>query len=428
MGGNLEAAVSAMIDLESFFSRPTRGAERSMIRELLKFAGEQKVISFAGGLPDPATFPVEELRDVTLEVLSTNAARALQYGTTEGDPRLRDELVKWMAKDGITVGRDEILITTGSQQALDIAGRVLLDPGDAIVVELPSYLGGLQAFRAYQVDMIGVPQDDEGIDPRLLADALAGLRREGRRPKFLYAVPDFQNPSGITWSLERRQRLLELAREFDTLIVEDNPYREMRFLGVAPAPITALDRDGRTLYLSTFSKTLAPGLRIGWITAPEAIMERCVTVKQGMDLCGPAFTQAIAAALLARGGLSGRLPAVVELYRRKRDVMLEVLEREMPTGVSWTRPEGGLFLWVRLPQHIDTTVLLRRAVAEEGVAYVPGIQFHCDGSGRNTMRLNFSYPSENEIRDGITRLARMVRRELEPAIHTIHRGGTAVSD
>jgi 2-aminoadipate transaminase len=426
--GESDAAVSVMIDFESFFSRPTRGAERSMIRELLKFAGQKRVISFAGGLPDPSTFPVDELRDVTLEVLSTGAARALQYGTTEGDPRLRDELVKWMAKDGITVGRDDILITTGSQQALDIVGRVLLDPGDVIVVELPSYLGGLQAFRAYQVEMIGVPQDDDGIDAGQLADILLRLRREGRRPKFLYAVPDFQNPSGITWSRGRRERLLELAREFCTLVVEDNPYREMRFLGVAPPPITTLDRDGRTLYLSTFSKTLAPGLRIGWIAAPEPVMERCVTVKQGMDLCGPAFTQAIAAALLARGGLRTRLPAVVDLYRRKRDVMLEALEREMPPGVTWTRPEGGLFLWVRLPQHLDTTVLLRRTVEEEGVAYVPGVQFHCDGSGRNTMRLNFSYPHEEEIRDGIARLARMVRRELEPAIHTIHRGGTTVSD
>jgi len=417
-----------MIDFEAFFSRPTRGAERSLIREMLKLAGRGNIISFAPGLPDPKTFPVDDIREVTEQVLATGAARALQYGTTEGDPNLRAELVKWMAKDGIAVSRDDILITTGSQQALDIVGRVLLDPGDVIVVELPSYLGGLQAFRAYQVEMIGVPQDDDGIDAGQLADALLRLRREGRRPKFLYAVPDFQNPSGITWSRQRRERLLELAREFNTLIVEDNPYREMRFLGTAPPPIAALDRDGRTLYLSTFSKTLAPGLRIGWIAAPQPVMERCVTVKQGMDLCGPAFTQAIAAALLARGRLVDRLPAVVEGYRRKRDVMLQALEREMPPGVTWTRPEGGLFLWVRLAEDVDTTALLRRAVEEEGVAYVPGVQFHCDGSGRNTMRLNFSYPSEEEIRDGIARLARMVRRSASPAIHTIHRRGTIVSD
>ncbi len=239
-----------MIEFEELFSKPARLAERSVIRELLKFAAGGKVISFAGGLPDPSTFPVAELQDIVRHVLETNASRALQYGTTEGDPRLRDELVTWMAKDGVAFGRDEILITTGSQQALDIVGRVLLDPGDVIVCELPSYLGGLQAFRAYQIEMVGVPQDDEGLEPGRLARALRDLRRDGRRLKFIYIVPDFQNPAGITWTLERRQRLLDLAAEYNTIIVEDNPYREMRFMGQAPPPVAALDHDGRTLYLS----------------------------------------------------------------------------------------------------------------------------------------------------------------------------------
>ncbi|MDR7544491.1 MAG: PLP-dependent aminotransferase family protein [Armatimonadota bacterium] len=416
-----------MIEFDAFFSTPARGAERSVIRELLKFAAGGKVISFAGGLPDPATFPVGELQEVIHEVLRTGAGRALQYGTTEGDARLREELVKWMAKDGITFERDQILITNGSQQALDIVGRVLLDPGDVIVCELPSYLGGLQAFRYYQIEMVGVPQDDEGLEPDRLAGVLRDLRRAGRRLKFIYVVPDFQNPSGITWSRQRRERLLDLAAEFNVLVVEDNPYREMRFMGQAPPPVAALDRDRRTLYLSTFSKTLAPGLRIGWIAAPAPIIERCVTAKQGMDLCGPSFTQAIAAALLARGTVAQRLPAVAALYRRKREAMLEALASQMPPGVSWTRPEGGLFLWVRLPEDMDAGAMLRAAVQEEGVAYVPGQAFHCDGSGRNTMRLNFSYPSEEEIREGIGRLARLVRR-MAPAIHTIHRGGTTVSD
>jgi 2-aminoadipate transaminase len=412
-----------MIEFETFFSKATRGAERSVIRELLKVVASGKVISFAGGLPDPKTFPVDEIREVTLEVLASHAARALQYGTTEGDPRLRDELVKWMARDGLAFARDDVVVTTGSQQALDIVGRILLDPGDVIVCELPSYLGGLQAFRAYRPQMIGVPQDDEGIEPDRLASVLSGLRREGRRVKFVYVVPDFQNPSGITWTLDRRERLLDLAAEFKTLIVEDNPYREMRFMGSAPPPVAALDRDGRTLYLSTFSKTLAPGLRIGWMAGPQPIIERCVTVKQGMDLCGPALTQAIAAALLARGLLRSRLPAIAELYRRKCEVMIETLEREMPAGVTWTRPEGGLFLWVRLPEALDAGALLRTAVEQEGVMYVPGQAFHCDGSGRNTLRLNFSYPSEVEIREGITRLARMVRRSLPAAVGAGPRSG-----
>jgi 2-aminoadipate transaminase len=416
-----------MIEFDAFFSTPARGAERSVIRELLKFAAGGTVISFAGGLPDPATFPVDELQEVILEVLRTGAGRALQYGITEGDVRLREELVGWMAKDGIGFDRDSILITNGSQQALDIVGRVLLDPGDVIVCELPSYLGGLQAFRYYQVEMVGVPQDDEGLEPDRLARVLRDLRRAGRRLKFIYVVPDFQNPSGITWTRERRERLLDLAAEFNVLVVEDNPYREMRFMGQAPPPVAALDRDGRTLYLSTFSKTLAPGLRIGWIAAPPPIIERCVTAKQGMDLCGPSFTQAVVAALLARGVLGRRLPAVAALYRRKREAMLEALGSQMPAGVSWTRPEGGLFLWVRLPEDMDAGAMLQVAVQEEGVAYVPGQAFHCDGSGRNTMRLNFSYPSEEEIREGISRLARLVRRHA-PAIHTVHRGGTIVSD
>ncbi len=417
-----------MPEYESFLSALARRAERSVIRELLKLARPGKVISFGGGLPDPATFPIAAIQQAVGEILSGGGRTALQYATTEGDPALRDELARWMAKDGIGFGRDDILITTGSQQALDLAGRVLLDPGDAIVVELPTYLGGLQAFRGYGVDMIGVPQDDEGMDMQALRAVLARLRQEGRRPKFIYAVPDFQNPSGVTWSRQRREQLLDLAREFDTLIVEDNPYREMRFLGSAPPPIAALDPEGRTLYLSTFSKTLAPGLRIGWMAGPQPVLSKCVVAKQGMDLCGPALTQAIAAVLLGRGTLLERLPSVVGLYHRKRDVMLEALAQGMPEGVSWTRPEGGLFLWVRLPEAVDTGEMLRSALEEEAVAYVPGQPFHADGSGRNTMRLNFSYPPEDDIREGIAGLCRVVRRRVPDLVHTIHRSGTTVSD
>jgi 2-aminoadipate transaminase len=421
-----------MIDYSAFFATATSRMERSLIRELLKLARKEGLISFAGGFPDPASFPVAELQEVTREVLSSRAAVALQYGATEGDPILRDELIRWMAKDGITAAPDQVLITTGSQQALDILARVLLDPGDVVVLELPSYLGGLQAFRACGAELVGVPQDSEGIDAGRLAETLTRLRREGRRPKFLYAVPDFQNPSGITWTRERRERLLALAREYGTLVLEDNPYREMRFAGTAPPPIFALDRDGRTVYLSTFSKTLAPGLRVGWIAGPEPIVTQCVTAKQAMDLCGPSLTQAIVAGLLRRGDMLSRLSGVVASYRRKCQVMLEALAQEMPEGVQWTRPEGGLFLWVTLPEELDAGPLLWQAVEEERVAYVPGGSFFADGSGKNTMRLNFSYPSEAEIRDGIARLARLIRRRMSEHaarhVHTIHRRGTGVSD
>ncbi|MBI3976184.1 MAG: PLP-dependent aminotransferase family protein, partial [Armatimonadetes bacterium] len=304
------------------------------------------------------------------------------------------------------------LITNGSQQGLDIIAKVFLDPGDLVIVELPSYMAGLQVFRAYGAEMVGVPQDDEGMETDRLAETLAGLARAGQKPKFIYAVPDFQNPSGVTWTEPRRRDLLALARRYNTLVVEDNPYREVRFEGTAPPPIYALDRGERTIYLSTFSKTLAPGLRIGWMVAQEAITSAFVTAKQGMDLCSPSFTQAIAAEMLVRDVLYHRIPQIVAVYRRKRDAMLRALTREMPDGVTWTRPEGGLFLWVRLPEGMDTEALLPEAVETEKVAYVVGSGFSADGGGKHTMRLNFSYPSVEDIDEGIRRLARLIKRHL----------------
>lgn len=400
------------LELDPFFSASARSMRRSLIRELLKLTARGGIISFAGGFPDPATFPLAELQEVTRDVLADQAHRALQYSTTEGDARLRDELARWMAKDGITATRDQILVTNGSQQGLDLVGRIFLDPGDVVVVELPSYMAALQVFRACRAEMVGVPQDEEGMRTDRLAEVLADLARRGRRPKFIYVVPDFQNPSGITWSEERRRTLLQLAAQYETLVVEDNPYREIRFEGTAPPPIQALDGGARTIYLSTFSKTLCPGLRIGWMVAREEAMAQLVTAKQGMDLCSPAFTQAIAAEMLRRDVLYRRLPLITAVYRRKRDAMLRALHREMPPGVSWTRPQGGLFLWVRLPAGMDTEVLLPEAVEREQVAYVVGSGFHADGGGQEAMRLNFSYPSEEEIDEGIRRLSRLVRRHL----------------
>ena len=399
-------------DLTEFYSASARVMSRSLIRELLKLTRRGGIISFAGGLPDPSTFPVAELKTITTQVLEREPHLALQYGPTEGDARLRDELVRWMAKDGIRVTRDQVLITIGSQQGLDIVGRVFLDPGDVVIVERPSYIAALQVFRMYRVEMIGVAQDDDGMRMDLLEETLAGLVEAGKRPKIIYVVPDFQNPSGVTMSEPRRRRLLALAREYRTLIVEDNPYRELRFEGESPPPVAALDEDGRVIYLSTFSKTLCPGMRIAWVAARDEFIQQFVTAKQGMDLCCPAFTQAIAAEFCASGAIYARVPMIAALYRRKRDVMLGALEREMPPGVSWTHPHGGLFLWVRLPEGMDTEHLLRPAIEEEGVAYVVGSGFHADGGGKNTMRLNFSFPSEKEIEEGIRRLANLVKKRI----------------
>lgn len=405
-------------DWDEFYSASARVMTRSLIRELLKLTRRGGVISFAGGLPDPATFPVQELKAITARVLDREAHLALQYGPTEGDARLRDELVKWMAKDGIRATRDQIVITLGSQQGLDLVGRIFLDPGDPVIVELPSYLAALQVFRSYRAQMVGVPQDADGMRIDVLEETLARLAREGRRPKLIYVVPDFQNPSGVTLAGDRRMRLLELARNYRTLVVEDNPYRELRFEGAAPPPLAALDDDGRVIYLSTFSKTLCPGLRIAWMAASDEFIRQCVTAKQGMDLCCPALTQAVAAEFCAEGHLHGRIPGIVELYRRKRDAMVAALSRDMPAGVTWTRPQGGLFLWVTLPEGMDTEQLLRAAVEEEGVAYVVGTGFHADGGGRNAMRLNFSFPSEANIDEGIRRLARLVRKNLPSTVRT----------
>jgi len=411
-----------MEDLAELYSASARVMSRSLIRELLKLTRAGHLISFAGGLPDPSTFPVEELQAITARVLEREPHLALQYGPTEGDARLRDELVRWMARDGIAVTRDQVLITVGSQQGLDIIGRVFLDPGDVVIVERPSYMAALQVFRSYRAEMVGVPVDDDGLRPDRLEETLRDLARRGKRVKLLYAVPDFQNPSGTTMSATRRARVLELAREARLLVVEDSPYRALRFEGAAPPPLAALDRDGRVIYLSTFSKTLAPGLRIAWMAARAELIQQFVTAKQGMDLCCPAFTQAIAAEFCAQGHLAARLPRIAALYRRKRDAMLLALEREMPPGVTWTRPEGGLFLWVRLPEGMDTEALLRPAVEEAGVAYVAGSGFHAEGGGTNTMRLNFSFPSEAEIAEGIRRLAGLVRTRLPGAPTTTGRG------
>jgi len=399
-----------MTDLSEFYSASARVMSRSLIRELLKLTRRGGIISFAGGLPDPSTFPVDELKAITARVLDREPQLVLQYGPTEGDARLRDELVRWMAKDGIRATRDRIIITTGSQQGLDLVGRVFLDPGDVILVERPSYMAALQVFRMYRVEMVGVAQDDDGMRMDALEETLGALAAAGKRPKIIYVVPDFQNPSGVTMSEPRRRRLLALAREHRCLVVEDNPYRELRFEGEAPPPLAALDDDGLVIYLSTFSKTLCPGMRIAWVAARDEIIQQFVTAKQGMDLCCSTFTQAIAAEFCASGALAARVPGIAALYRRKRDVMLVALEREMPPGVSWTHPHGGLFLWVRLPAGMDSEQLLRPAIEEEGVAYVVGSGFHADGGGKNTMRLNFSYPSEQDIAEGIRRLGTLVKK------------------
>lgn len=398
-------------DLLGLFSKNALNMKRSLIRELLKLSRRPDIISFAGGMPDPQTFPVEELAEISAQVLREKGATALQYGPTEGEPALREALASWLTKERLDLRAENILVTSGSQQALDLLAQVLIDPGDPVIVELPSYIGALQAFAAHRARMIGVPQDDEGIRTDLLEKTLERLSRRKRRPKFIYIVPDFQNPSGVTLTLARRQELLALASRFEVPLVEDSPYRVLRFSGEPMPAIYSLDSQRHVLALGTFSKIFCPGMRLGWLLTPEAWMERFIIAKQGMDLCSPSFTQFIAVEYMRRGLLDQEVESIRALYSRKLGVMLAALEKEMPRGVTWTRPEGGLFLWVKLPRRMNATALFEKAI-ERKVAYVIGSAFFCNGKGHNTMRLNFSYPSEEQIVEGIQRLAQVIRENL----------------
>ena len=398
-------------DLTAFYSKNALNMKRSEIRELLKISRIPGMISFAGGLPAPETFPVKELEEICCQVLRQKGATALQYGTTEGEAPLREEISKWMMREKSTVKPENILVTTGSQQGLDIASKVFLDPKDIVVLELPSYIGGLQAFTAYRAKMIGVSQDEEGMRMDLLEKVLARLAKRKKKPKFIYVVPDFQNPSGVTLQLERRKKLLELAYEYEIPILEDSPYRDLRFKGESVPAIYSLDKEKQVIALGTFSKILCPGLRLAWIMAPSEWMDRMVVAKQSMDLCCPTYNQLIVAEFMKRGLMQKQVESIRKLYSKKVEAMLAALKKYMPKGVTWTHAEGGLFLWVRLPKNMNTNELLPKAI-ENKVAYVIGSAFYCNGKGQNTMRLNFSYPTEQQIDEGIQRLAKMIRENM----------------
>jgi len=398
-------------DLSAFYSKNALNMKRSEIRELLNITRRPDIISFAGGLPASETFPVKELEDISCDLLREKGATALQYGPTEGKLALREEIAKWMSREKTSVGPENILVTSGSQQGLDIVSKVFLDPKDIVIVESPTYIGGLQAFTAYRARMIGVPQDNCGMRMDLLEKTLVKLAARKKKPKFIYVVPDFQNPSGVTMSLERRRKLLQLAYKFEVPIVEDSPYRDLRFAGQTIPAIFSLDRDRQVLVLGTFSKLLCPGLRLAWMMAPAEWMDRMVVAKQSMDLCCPTYTQLMVAEFMKRGLLPKQIERIRKLYAKKREVMLEALRRYMPEGVEWTEPEGGLFLWVKLPKKMNASALFPKAV-ENKVVYVVGSAFHCNGEDQNTMRLNFSYPSEEQINKGIERLAKMIRENM----------------
>ena len=408
-----------MPDFEKLYSLNANNMKKSVIRELLKLLDQPGIISFAGGLPDPATFPVDELRKAADRVFEKRASQALQYGTTEGDNELKDQLIAFEAKQGLRVARDGMLIVSASQQALDIACKVFLDPGDVVLAGRPTYLGEIQAVQSYRAEIVGVPydKDEQGFDMARLRELHDAALRAGRKVKYVYVIPDFQNPDGICWSLERRREFLDYCYERDLLIVEDAPYREIRFLGESLPSLFQLDQEGKNrgivVGFKTFSKILAPGTRLGWIIADPRLIARFVVAKQAMDLCSNVYTQAWVAEYLRTGVIYDHIKETRKLYREKRNLMIAAFERYMPKrpDLRWTSPEGGLFLWLTLPEYIDTEKMFARAI-EKKVAYVVGSAFYFDEPARNTMRLNFSYASPEEIDAGVSRLADCVRDEI----------------
>jgi 2-aminoadipate transaminase len=380
----------------------------SDIRELLKLTARPEVISMAGGLPAPELFPIDEYRRAFEWVLETQGGAALQYSASEGYMPLRDFLAKRMTRLGIPADAADVLITNGSQQGLDLVAKIFLNPGDAVCLENPSYMGAIQAFDSYQADYVIVPMDDDGMR----SQELDGILKKRNDVKFIYALPNFQNPSGRTMSGERRQILVDTARKHGIPIVEDDPYGELRFEGEAPPSLRSLWPEG-VIYLGTFSKILAPGFRLGWIVTPSAVSDEVLFGKQPVDLHTSSASQMATYEVCKQDGfLDNHIEKIREVYRERRDVMLKALEAHFPEGCTWTRAQGGLFVWAEVPPSVDTRELLVEAL-QENVAFVPGQSFHPDRSGHNTMRLNFSNVPPERIEQGIERLGRAIKRRLE---------------
>src|SRR6056297_87506 len=398
-------------DLQSVFSTSAQNMKRSAIREILKLTQKPDVISFGGGLPSADSFPVEELKEIVNEILDNDGPGALQYSATEGIPELKEILTDRYQKEGLDITSDNLGIITSSQQGLYLLGKIFLDPGDKVICGLPSYLGGISAFSTFGADLKGIKFDEGGMREDFLEEKLQELKENGENPKFIYIIPDFQNPAGITMPEKRRKAIIEIARKYDVMIVEDSPYREIRFEGEPQKTLYELDNTGQVITLGTFSKTFAPGFRLGFVIAHPEIIDKMVIAKQSIDLCTPTFTQKIAAKYISKGLFDKNLKNTIAQYKSKRDNMLKAFKEYMPKGVTWTEPEGGLFLFLQLPEHMDAQKLFYKAI-EKNVAFVMGSVFHCDDSGKNTMRINFSFMSEEKTTEGIKRLAQAIKEEM----------------
>ena len=402
-------------DLERYaglFAARTQMMRSSAMRDLMAVTARPDVISLAGGLPDTSTFPAQTFAAQMTRIAQESAAEALQYGPTEGFRETVDCIVEVMGAEGMLPDPEDVIVTTGGQQAIDLLCKTLVDPGDAVICEAPTYPGAIPVFCSYQADTIQIECDGDGMRIEELEAAISRLDGEGRRPKFIYSVPTFQNPAGVTMSLERRRRLVELARSRELLVIEDNPYGLLRFGGESLPPLYQLDGGDFVLYVGTFSKILSPGIRLGWAVAPPPVMEKVVLGKQASDLCTSTLTQYFVREYFGAGRWSDYVESVSDIYRSRRDAMIEALARHFPPQATWTEPEGGLFIWATLPEYIDTGDLLAKALRRD-VAFVPGQAAYVDERGRSSMRLNFSGSGEDEIREGIRRIGKTIAEQVE---------------
>jgi 2-aminoadipate transaminase len=414
MGDDETRRRSGARDLERYaglFARRAQAMKSSAMRDLMAVTARPDIISLAGGLPDTSTFPAEDFAALMARVAVDASARALQYGPTEGLDEVKDCIAQVMAAEDMEVEREDLLVTTGGQQVIDLVCKTLIDPGDVVVAEAPTYPGAVPVFVSYQADVVQIEMDDHGMRIDVLRAELERLDREGRTPKFIYTVPSFQNPAGVTLSLERRRELVRIAHERELLVLEDNPYGLLRYEGNPLPTLYSLDGGQFVIYLGTFSKILSPGLRLGWTAAPAPVLDKLNLGKGGVDLCSATLSQQFVATYFAERDWRAYLRTLVDLYRRRRDVMLEALAEHLPREATWTQPNGGLFIWARLPDYIDTTDLLARAL-RENVAFVPGRAAYLDGRGGSEMRLNFSGIAEEDIREGVRRVGKIVREQV----------------
>ena len=395
------------------FSESLKNMKPSEIRELLKYASKRDFISFSGGMPNPATFPMDEIRDIIDEVMTNYGPLALQYGNTGGLNELREEISK-MVRETESVKTDylNIIVTSGSQQGLYELAKVMINPGDPIITEEPTYVGAISAFDANKADMHSVPLEHDGMNVDMAESEIKKLVNAGRPPKFIYTIPTFQNPTGITMSLEKRKHLLEVSARYSIPIIEDNPYGELRYYGKKVPSLKSMDAENNVIYMGTFSKVMCPGFRLGYTIGTEEYVNRANLLKQALDLSSSTFSQYVAWLYLKRGVMKTMIPKAISLYRKKMDAMLSALGNGFPEGSTWSKPEGGMFIWATLDKRINTSALLKDAI-EEGIAYVSGNSFSPSRSQGSSMRLNFTFADEKLIHDGISRLGNLVSRKLE---------------